>query len=461
MHLQKRCVVLWLMVLTLPVSMRGATLKAGVAKVDITPAPGKYMLGSGEALTTGTHDPLYARVLVLEVGEKRLALVTLDLCRVFQAPLVKKLREEAKTRSGISYVLLSASHTHSGPIIPVDEDHPVTGMVAWQLDAVPKIVEAIEEAHRNAVEARLGTGYGVTYIGHNRRRVNPDGTVTMFWSNPTRIPTAPVDPTVAVLRVDTLDGNPLAILVNYACHPVVVMGNLKQYSADYPGVMCRIVEQAFGDQPLCLFLQGAGGDIDTYYTGVPMEQNPVKKMEWTGERLGQEAARVAKAIHTEAVPEASLDFTEDLLTFRFRWNAERYLEEFRAENAKSSFELYKFYLPQTKPEQQLPVATVLINKRIAMMGVPGEAFVEFQMNWRDRCAVSDCIFLGYANGFFSYFPTIRAATEGGHGANNVWARIEPGAAERMVDHAVIKLYEMLGRLTDTPGPLKQIRPASK
>jgi len=449
------------MVLTLPVSMRGATLKAGVAKVDITPAPGKYMLGSGEALTTGTHDPLYARVLVLEVGEKRLALVTLDLCRVFQAPLVKKLREEAKTRSGISYVLLSASHTHSGPIIPVDEDHPVTGMVAWQLDAVPKIVEAIEEAHRNAVEARLGTGYGVTYIGHNRRRVNPDGTVTMFWSNPTRIPTAPVDPTVAVLRVDTLDGNPLAILVNYACHPVVVMGNLKQYSADYPGVMCRIVEQAFGDQPLCLFLQGAGGDIDTYYTGVPMEQNPVKKMEWTGERLGQEAARVAKAIHTEAVPEASLDFTEDLLTFRFRWNAERYLEEFRAENAKSSFELYKFYLPQTKPEQQLPVATVLINKRIAMMGVPGEAFVEFQMNWRDRCAVSDCIFLGYANGFFSYFPTIRAATEGGHGANNVWARIEPGAAERMVDHAVIKLYEMLGRLTDTPGPLKQIRPASK
>jgi hypothetical protein len=442
------------MVLTLPVSMRGATLKAGVAKVDITPAPGKYMLGSGEALTTGTHDPLYARVLVLEVGEKRLALVTLDLCRVFQAPLVKQLREEAKTRSGISYVLLSASHTHSGPIIPVDEDHPVTGMVAWQLDAVPKIAEAIEEAHRTAVEARLGTGYGVAYIGHNRRRVNPDGTVTMFWSNPTRISTAPVDPTVAVLRVDNLDGKPLAILVNYACHPVVVMGNLKQYSADYPGVMCRIVEQAFGDQPLCLFLQGAGGDIDTYYTGVPMEQDPVKKMEWTGERLGQEAARVAKAIHTEAVPEASLDFAEDLLTFRFRWNAERYLEKFRAETSKSTLELYKFYLPQTKPEQQLPVATVLINKRIAMMGVPGEAFVEFQMNWRDRCPVSDCIFLGYANGFFSYFPTIRAATEGGHGANNVWARIEPGAAERMVDHAVIKVYEMLGRLTDTPAAQK-------
>ena len=56
----------------------------------------------------------------------------------------------------------------------------------------------------------------------------------------------------------------------------------------------------------------------------------------------------------------------------------------------------------------------------------------------------------YANGFFSYFPTIRAATEGGHGAKNVWARIEPGAGERMVDHSIIRIFEMLGRLTDDP-----------
>ena len=113
-----------------------------------------------------------------------------------------------------------------------------------------------------------------------------------------------------------------------------------------------------------------------------------------------------------------------------------------------------FYAPEVKPRQDLPVSTVLINKRIAMMGMPGEGFVEFQMNWRDRCPVRDCFFLGYANGFFSYFPTIRAATEGGHGADNVWSRIEPGAGERMVDHALIKVYEMLGRLTDTPVQLK-------
>ncbi len=111
---------------------------------------------------------------------------------------------------------------------------------------------------------------------------------------------------------------------------------------------------------------------------------------------------------------------------------------------------FEYYFPDTKPLQDLPVSTVLINKRTAMLGVPGEAFVEFQMNWRDRCPAQDCFFLGYANGFFSYFPTIRAATEGGHGVNNVWSRIEPAAGDSMVDHGVIKVYEMLGRLTDAP-----------
>lgn len=427
--------------------VRGSDLRAGVAKVDITPAPGKYMLGSGTTLATGAHDPLYARILVLEVDQTRLALVTVDLCRVFQAPLMERLRQQAKESSGISFVLMVASHTHSAPIIPVNENHPLTGMVAWQKDAVAKIVKAIDQAHRKAAAAWLGTGYGSAYIGHNRRQLNPDGTVTMLFRNPTKIPTAPFDPTVAVLRIDTEDRNPLAILVNYACPPVVVMENLKKYSADFPGVMCKIMEHAFGDQTMAFFLNGGAGDIDTYYTGVPLEEDPVARMEWSGETLGKEAVRVAGKIRTEASAEASLDFSEDWLTFGFRWDVEKYMRAFR-KNIEP--ELLDYYLPEIKPEKQVPVTTVLINKKIAFMGMPGEPFIEFRMNWRERSPVSDSFFLGYANGFFSYFPTIRAATEGGHGAKNVWARIEPGAGERMVDHSIIRIYEMLGRLSDDP-----------
>ena len=91
------------------------------------------------------------------------------------------------------------------------------------------------------------------------------------------------------------------------------------------------------------------------------------------------------------------------------------------------------------------------------MGMPGEPFVEFQINWRDRCPVRDAFFLGYANGYFGYFPTLHAAAEGGYGAASATTWVEPGAGERMVDHALVRIYEMLGKLKDLPEDLKGTR----
>jgi hypothetical protein len=217
------------------------------------------------SLSKGTLDPLYARVLVIESDEKRLALVTLDLGRTFGPDSLTHLRESVRKSSGISYVLVAASHTHSGAAI-LDEYAP-NATPTWESLALEKIAKAIEEAHQSVVEAQVGCGYGVTYIGHNRRRVNPDGSVTMFWRNPTKLPTSPLDPTVSVFRVDTASRKPLAILVNHACHPAVFGPDNVQYSADFPGAMTRKVEQILGNQALCFFLQGAAGDIDPFYDG--------------------------------------------------------------------------------------------------------------------------------------------------------------------------------------------------
>lgn len=452
MHKLRLSISLGLLVLAVAASLPGATLRAGVAKVDITPPVGLPMWGYTLRDSTGTLDPLYARVLVLEVGEKRLALVTLDLGRCFGHESLERLRATVRQSSGITYVLAAASHTHSGPVV---QDTYRNGIPAWEKADLDKIAKAIDDAHRHAVEARLGTGYGVAYIGHNRLRLNPDGSVTWFERNPTQIPTAPVDPTVAVLRVDTADGRPLAVLVNYACHPVVFGRDNTQYSADYPGVMTKTVEQAMGGQPLCFFLQGAPGNINPYYAVTPVKEDAVGRRDWTGRRLGEEAARVAKEIHTEAVAEPSLDFAEDLLKFHFRWNAEKFRKAALASAEAADPHAFDAYFPSTAPVQQLPVATVLINRRIALMSMPGEPFVDFQMNWRARCPVSDCFFLGYANAYFGYFPTIRAATEGGYGASGASTWIEPGAGERMVDHAVIKVYDMLGLLADMPESPKE------
>jgi neutral ceramidase len=438
--------------LALTASARAAGLKAGVAKVEITPPVGEKMWGysARKEPAQGVLDPLYARVLVIEAGEKKLGLVVLDLGRTFGPANIERLRAAARQSSGISYLLVQATHTHSGPVI-LDEYAP-NAVPAWETAALEKISRAIDEAAKHTVEARLGFGHGEAYIGYNRVRVNPDGTVTMFWRNPTRVPTAPVDPTVSVLRVDTAEGKPLAILVNYSCHPVVFGADNLQYSADFPGVMTKTVEEAMGGEPLCFFLQGAPGDINVYDATTPVDQDAVKKRDEAGERLGQEAGRVAKSIRTEAIAQPSLDFVEDRLAFRLRWNPEKFRQGLLASFGE---EFVKNFAPRLQPEIPAPVATVLINKRIAWMTMPGEPYVEYQMNWRDRCPVRETFFLGYADGYNGYFPTIKAAAAGGYGGASATTWLEVGAGERMVDHALVRAYEMLGRLSDVPEDLKK------
>ncbi|MGH9327123.1 MAG: neutral/alkaline non-lysosomal ceramidase N-terminal domain-containing protein [Terriglobia bacterium] len=429
-----------LAVFLMPVGGRCAVMKAGVARVDITPPPGVRMWGySNSSIATGTLDPLYARVLELELGERRLVWVDLDLGRTFDAGSLAELKEAVKRQYGINWLIVQAIHTHAGPTLTGATGQPP----AWVEPALAKIEHAIGQAANQAQPVRLGTGYGVAYIGYNRRRVNPDGTITMIWNNAAQVPTAPVDPTVAVLRIDRMDGTPLAILVNYACHPVTFGPDNTQYSADFPGVMCKVVESAFRQQPLCFYIQGASGDINVYDGGTSVKDGAALRREWAGERLGKEVVRVAKQIQTHSASDPSLDFAEDPITFNFRWNPDAFrqmlVNHFGAR-----------YLPPIQGRMQLPVTTVLINKKIAIMGMPGEPFVEFQKTWRARCPVANCFFLGYANGYFGYFPTIKAASEGGYGAANATTWVQVGAGERMVNQAVTKIYQMLGLLQAAP-----------
>ena len=428
--------------------------------MDITPPPGLPMYGYFDRTqpSKGTLDPLYARVLVLEAEGKRLALVTLDLGRVFGPSSLAGLRERLAKTSGISLLLITASHTHSGPNI-VDE-YPSSRPPSWESADLDKIAGAVAEACAHLTEARLGTGYGRAYIGYNRRRVFPDGSVSMFWTNPDKIPTSPVDPTVSVLRVDTAAGKPLAILVNYACHPVVFGPDNLEYSADYVGVMARTVEDAVrsanGGSPLFLFLQGGDGDINPYYATTPLAEGAVKKRDWTGEQLGLEAARVAKTINTVSAAQPSLQFSEDVMTFPVRWDAQKFRKGMLAAYGARIYEDHADLLDSDNPRRELsvPVTTVLINRTIALVGLPGEPFVDFQINWRNRCPVRDAFFVGYANGYLDYFPTIRAAAEGGYGGADSDTYIAVGAGERMLDQAVLRIYDMLGRLADKPEDLK-------
>ena len=446
------------LLLGIAVSARSAELRAGVAKADITPSAGLPMYGYFDRIknnepATGTLDPLFARVLVLETGQTRIALITLDLGRTFDTPTMDHIRDTLRKQDDISGLFLTASHTHSGPnIVDIDPPAPVT---AWEKVAAEKIIHAAHEACLHLAKARLGTGYGSVYIGYDRRVVNPDGTVRMLWTNPTRIPTSPVDPTVSILRIDRMDGAPMAILVNYACHPVIFGPDNHQYSADYPGVMARVVEKALGEQPICFFLQGGDGDINPYDATTPLVEEAVRKRDWTGEQIGHEVVRVAKGIQTQAPAAPSLEFAEDVLQIPVRWNPEKLRQGLLADFGPRIFDDHADFFKQKAPDKlPLGVTTMLIDNQIAFAGMPGEPFVDFQKEWRARCPVSDAFFVGYTNGYFDYFPTIEAASQGGYGAGDSDTYVAIGAGQQMLDRALERIYEMLGKLKQLPEDLR-------
>ena len=113
-----------------------------------------------------------------------------------------------------------------------DDENTASG---WERQTLDKVSKAILAAHEHAVDAQLGIGYGSADVGYNRRKLKADGTVEMIWENPERRPMGPVDPRVAVLRIDDKHGRPIAILVNHALHPVVFGVRGLSYSADFVG----------------------------------------------------------------------------------------------------------------------------------------------------------------------------------------------------------------------------------
>lgn len=441
-----------LILLCAAVTANAQSLRAGAARVDITPPPGVDLWGyfdrAGPA--TGTLDPLFARVLVLDDGRQTIALITLDLGRSFGPPQMAWLRDKARRQHQVREVMLIASHTHSGPVI---EDSYDDGVPEWERRALEKIADSIGEAVSKLKPARIGVGLGQTVIGHNRRVAQSDGSIKMLWRNSTGQQTGMIDPTVGVIRVDDAQGNPMAILVNYACHPVIFGPDNLRYSADYPGAMAKFVEASFANsahpesQPICFFLQGAPGDINPLMDKTPLPENADAVKIEVGEQLGKEVTRVAQGIKTEAPANPEVAYLSEELRFQNRWDLEKLRQMM---NFAFPPALAKRYQRYVTAEIVTPVSTLVINKQIAIVGLPGEPFVGLQLLLKQRSPIAATFMTGYTNGYYGYFPTISAAVAGGYGANTFVTRVEIGAGERMVDRGLIHIYRILGKLKDKP-----------
>lgn len=420
-------------------------LMAGTAKVDITPPVGRQLWGQPSRVgpSTGILDALYARVLVLKSSDTSLAIVALDLGRTFGLEQMDEVRSRVMIQAGIKHVIFSATHTHTGPTL-LDQRFIEPGMNRWETRCLDAIVDAIARAGGGAVPCHVGAGKGACYIGYNRQDSVGSRSLT---ANETRVSTMPIDPVVQVLRIDGPDGKPIAVLANYAAHPVVVgMENLTRYSADFPGAMCAYVEREIKEQPLAIFLQGACGDINPIYLRAGASE--VRRV---GQELGREVVKVARGIQPKPVAKGTLQVNEERIRFRSRWN----IEKLKSLQAVPTFHQWlSTGRPIGYPSNELEthLAAVLINDEVALLTMPGEPYVEFQTSFRARLPGFDTILAGYSNGYFGYLPTIRAAVRDGvvYGGNAWPTILEVGAGERMIDRGIINLYRMLGRLSTDP-----------
>lgn len=235
-------------------------LSAGAAKGDIT--PGDNILPIPYFLTIEMNrvaDPIYVRVLDIDDGQHRALFITFDLLIV---PNPDETMKFVCDLTGLSkeYIFMSATHTHEVPLLgfmAVTESDKEEKLKMWHAEILETLKDTIKRAEETKRPARIGYSTGKSYINVNRD-VIIDGKATLG-NNFER----PSDKTLALVRIEDEAGIPIAFIVNYAVHAVVMNGCLVDGSigvcGDLPGRTSAMLEEKF-DGAVALWTPGAAGD---------------------------------------------------------------------------------------------------------------------------------------------------------------------------------------------------------
>lgn len=442
-----------------------ATLQAGAARVVITPPVGVplsgYFAAEGRKQTAReVHDDLYARALVLNDGERSVAIVTTDLIGLDDEEVgaVRAIveREAAITPQNL---IVACTHTHSGPIV---HPFPPGDLVPGQADEdyfrlLPRLIaSAVLMAQRRQRPARVGAASGTCFININRREILPDGTLRglpFLGRNPEGI----TDREVGVLRVDdAATGEPLAVLLSYACHPVVLGPNV-EISADYVGYAVNFIEHALGGNAVALFANGAQGDMNSI-----VHPGTYADAERLGTILGAEAIQVALNTQTHAEvciqtatrraelplnpaasPERQREYIRFLEEEHRRFVTES--DERRAWDIEMRLAVARYRLHNREHLEHLymPVEVTAFGLQgegvsVGLVSEPAELFCTYGMQARAQSPFATTLVLGLANGFIGYVPTPNVYAEGGYECEAT--QVAPEAGEQLCQTMIDALH---------------------
>ena len=441
-----------------------AEFRAGAARTVITPRLGVHLIGFfNDRIAQDVHDDLYVRALVLESGDTSLAIAVCDLCLLLQEDIDRaKVRASELTGIPPENIFVSVTHTHYGPATvglfnePREEDY-----MAWLPD---RIADAIKLAQNRLQPAILGHESGsCPEEQYNRRYLMKDGSVQMNpgYQNPDIVkPAGPTDPEIGVLAVLDMDRCPIAAVGNYPLHYVggphsyltsVLDPHADTITADYCGAFDRAIQRIAGAEFVGVMLNGCCGDINCCnFLGPPPEYpHPYSEIERVADVLAAESFQAWRRIRDfQEAP--VLAVANDFFTFRRREVPEEQLESARKrlQEPPDPADPAWMYANETMAVDQMPLEqeTQIQAMRIgdlALVGLPGEIFVEIGMEIKQRSPFQRTLIGELANDWVGYIPTDQAMDEGSYETETARSsRASRGTASAMAKSAV-KLLESL------------------
>lgn len=409
-----------------------------------------------ERLAEGIKDDLYSRALVVSQDDTQVALVVTDLLGMLPED-VQAVKEQVKARVGIpeTHVLISATHTHTGPVVhrrpgfTRDEEY----MKTWaRLTA-----GAVEIAFRNQVDVKLGVGRGsLPGVSFNRRFFMKNGYAhtNPGTGNPDIVrPAGPVDTDVTVLRFDGPDGVPIGVVTHFGCHCDTVSGKL--FSGDWVGVAAEKIRAAMqpkgSTRPFgVVVVNGASGDINQHDV-----HNPGRRQRWPrhteeiGMGLAGETVRVAVSISPTAcdqVGAASMDANlERMPVDEFLEKSRQALDDPRVgrmEKAVAGVNARRAdYYRQDPLQFNQEVICLRIGPALIMSG-PGEMYCQLGIDFKEAFPDAFGMVANLSNGYLGYVPTAKAYEEGGYEPRST--RLRPGTGEALINAGITLGKQLLG-----------------
>ncbi len=436
-------------------------LKACMKRVDITPPQGLELAGYPHypRNNKGAHDPLYAACLYLNNGTEEVAFVTLDLL-FFSKQHVKKVRALVEEKCGMSgkNVMISCSHTHSGPWasgrLDIESLEAGKKQPAQYVEfLITTISDLIAQAKGDAYAASFATGYELcgaeSGVGGNRR-----------------MPGGPHDPLVSFMAIKNADGNITGVMVNYTLHPTFIHEWSEVCTADYPCYLKMEIEETY---PTCLvgFAQGTSGNQSSRYY---RQGESYDEAERVGRILGKAAVKaIEKAkwqddmvikVESEEIEVPIRDFgTEEELRAQVAHDEEIYKDLYaKYGDSKNRDEYYlwqnanlkllgsedqlgyvlmekKGISPELKSEEVPAEIMVVRLGGACVIGLQGEVFVEFGLYLKAVAGFDPVIINELANGVLpGYLYTPESLITGGYETDT--SMIAEDFGVNMVDTAI-------------------------